>query len=85
MINTQLYLFLIFILNGLIIGLLFDFFRILRKAIKTSDLITCIEDVVFWILTGYLVLYSIFKYNNGELRFYLFLGITLGIIFYLHI
>ena len=56
MINTQVYLFLIFIINGFIIGLLFDFFRILRKAIKTSDFITYIEDALFWILTGFIIL-----------------------------
>ena len=57
MIYTQIYLFTIFLLNGLIIGLLFDFFRILRKAIKTPDVITYIEDALFWILTGFLILY----------------------------
>lgn len=83
MINTELYLFLIFILNGLIIGVLFDFFRILRKAIRTSDLITCIEDIVFWILTGLIILYSIFTYNNGEIRLFMFLAIIIGIILYM--
>ena len=83
MINAQLYLFLIFILNGLLIGLLFDFFRILRKAIKTSDLITCIEDIRFWILTGLIILYTIFTYNNGEIRLFMFMAITIGIILYM--
>ena len=83
MINAQLYLFLIFILNGLLIGLLFDFFRILRKAIKTSDLITCIEDIIFWILTGLIILYTIFTYNNGEIRLFMFMAITIGIILYM--
>ena len=82
MINTQVYLFLIFIINGFIIGLLFDFFRILRKAIKTSDFITYIEDALFWILTGLLILYSIFTYNNGEIRLFMFLAIVLGILLY---
>ena len=31
---NQAYLFLIFVLDGFIIGLLFDFFRILRKTFK---------------------------------------------------
>ena len=38
--NNQAYLFLIFSLNGFIIGVLFDFFRILRKSFKTKDIIT---------------------------------------------
>ena len=52
MVTNQAYLFCIFIINGIIIGILFDFFRILRKTFKTSDLITYIEDSLFWILTG---------------------------------
>lgn len=47
---NQAYLFLIFILNGLLIGILFDFFRILRKSFKTPDFITYIQDICFWIL-----------------------------------
>ena len=85
MITNQAYLFLIFIVNGLIIGFLFDFFRILRKSFKTADFITYIEDIIFWILTGLIVLSSIFIFNNGEIRFFIFLGIALGIILYMTI
>ena len=83
MVTNQAYLFLIFIVNGIIIGLLFDFFRISRRVIKTNDFITYIEDILFWILTGFIVLYSIFIFNNGELRLYMFVGILLGTIFYM--
>ena len=83
MVYTQLQLFFIFLINGLLIGLLFDFFRILRKAMRTADFITYIEDALFWILTGFIILYSIFTYNNGEIRLFMFLAIILGIIIYL--
>lgn len=83
MITNQAYLFLIFVINGLLIGLLFDAFRILRISFKTKDFITYIEDILFWIMTGSLVLYSIFVFNNGEIRFYIFLGIVIGIILYI--
>ena len=82
MIYTQIYLFTIFLLNGLIIGLLFDFFRILRKAIKTPDFMTYIEDTLFWILTGFLILYSIFTYNDGQIRLFMFFAITIGFVLY---
>ncbi len=81
--QNQAYVFLIFILNGLIIGILFDIFRILRKSFKTPDIITYIQDIIFWILSGVILLYSIFKFNNGELRLFIFLGIVLGIILYI--
>ncbi|MBR0490550.1 MAG: spore cortex biosynthesis protein YabQ [Clostridia bacterium] len=85
MVTNQAYLFLIFIVNGLITGFLFDFFRILRKSFKTKDFVTYIEDIVFWILTGFIVLYSIFVFNNGEIRFFIFLGIALGVLLYMTI
>ena len=80
---SQAYLFLIFCINGLLIGLLFDFFRILRKSFKTPDFVTYIEDIVFWFLTGLIILYSIFTFNNGELRGYIFIAIFIGIIIYI--
>lgn len=81
--NNQAYIFAIFVLNGLLIGTLFDIFRILRKSFKTPDFITYIEDVIFWILTGILTLYFVFIYNNGEIRLYIFLGIAIGILLYM--
>ena len=85
MITNQAYLFLIFVINGLIIGFLFDIFRILRISFKTKDFVTYIEDILFWIITGVIVLYSVFVFNNGEIRFFIFLGIIIGIILYMTI
>ena len=83
MVTDQALLFLIFIVNGIIIGLLFDFFRILRRSFKTKDFITYIEDILFWVLTGLLLLYSIFTFNNGEIRLYMLIGAILGCIIYM--
>ncbi len=83
MVENQAYLFLVFSLTGIFIGCLFDFFRILRKLFKTSNLITYIEDILFWILTGIIVLYVIWYFNDGEIRLYLLLGLIMGIIIYI--
>lgn len=83
MVTNQAYLFLIFTINGIIIGLLFDIFRILRRSFKTSDVMTYIQDILFWILTGLILLYSIFTFSNGEIRFYMFLGVFLGCLIYM--
>lgn len=83
MVSNQAYLFLVFIVNGVIIGLLFDFFRIARKVVPTNDFVTYMEDILFWILAGATVLYSIFIFNNGELRLFMFLGIILGAFAYM--
>lgn len=83
MIINQAQLFLIFVVNGILIGLLFDIFRILRKSFKTNDFVTYLEDILFWILTGLILLYSIFIFNNGEIRLYMFLGVLLGCTLYM--
>ena len=83
MVKNQAYLFLVFTINGILIGLLFDIFRILRKSFKTSDMITYIHDILFWILTGLILLYSIFTFSDGEIRFYMFIGIFIGCLIYM--
>ncbi len=83
MVQNQAYLFLIFSLTGVEIGILFDFFRILRRTIKTGNIVTYIQDILFWILTGILVLYNIWYFNNGEIRIYMFLGIIIGTLIYM--
>lgn len=80
---NQAYLFLIFTLNGVFIGLLFDFFRILRKSFKTINLITYIEDIIFWILTGISIIFCMYKFSGGSLRLFMFLGLCFGIILYM--
>ena len=72
---SQEQIFIFFFIIGIIIGIIFDIFRVLRKNIKTPDIITLIEDIIFFVLSGFLVLYSIIKLNNGEIRFYLFIAI----------
>lgn len=83
MVINQAYLFLIFIINGIIIGFIFDFFRIIRKTFKTADIVTYIQDLLFWILTGLIILYSTFTFNNGEIRIFMFVGILIGLILYM--
>lgn len=83
MVNNQGYLFIIFTLDGILIGILFDFFRILRKSFKTKDFVTYIEDICFWVITGIIILYSMCVFCDGELRFFMVLGLLTGIIIYM--
>ena len=80
---NQLTTLLIFFLTGAIIGFVFDFFRILRRSFKTSDLITYIQAILFWLSSGAILLFSIFRFNNGELRGYIFIGTIIGVVAYM--
>ena len=74
---TQLTTFIIFMFVGVLISIIFDIFRIFRKLFKTSDIITNIEDIIFWIITSTIFLIAIFYFNNGEFRGFIFIGISL--------
>lgn len=82
-VNQQLFNLLVFSITGAVIGILFDIFRILRKTFKTPDFVTYIEDILFWILTGMILLFTIFTFNNGQIRVYIFIGLILGFTLYL--
>ena len=69
MAGNQAYLFLMFVLNGVFIAILFDFFRILRKTFKTKNMITYIEDVLFWIITGLSIIFSMYKFSDRRITF----------------
>ena len=83
MVTGQAIIFLIFITIGIIIGIVFDIFRIFRKTFNTPDIVTYIEDIIFWLLTGLIIIYSIFVFNNGEIRLYMFLAVILGCLIYM--
>ena len=73
--NSQIGIFLIYLIAGVLICLLYDICRALRKTVKTPDLVTYIEDTIFWILVAIFLIYLIFVLNSGEIRFFMFIAI----------
>lgn len=79
---NQLYIVMSFFLSGLSIGLLFDIFRVTRKAFKLPNLIIYFEDILFWILTGLIIIGSICICTDGQIRLYMILMIITGALIY---
>ncbi len=75
-------LFGISILLGMIIGCFYDIFEAMRESIKHKTVFIAIEDFVFWIVTTYIVFYTFYKFNYGQLRSYVFMGIFIGLVIY---
>ena len=48
---TQGQIFILFFLLGIVIGSIYDIFRVIRKNFKTSDFVTQIEDIIFLIIS----------------------------------
>ena len=83
MVRNQAFLFLIFTFNGVFIGLVFDFFRILRQGFKTTNFLTYIEDILFWVISGVSIIYSMVNFSNGALRFFMVIGLVIGFVTYI--
>ena len=75
--------FLIFLVLGIIISIIYDIFRIFRKNIKTNYLIISIQDVFFILISGFLFFKSLLVFCAGNIRFYIFLAFLIGILIYI--
>jgi spore cortex biosynthesis protein YabQ len=81
-VQVQMYYFLSTIVAGLFVGIMFDTYRILRGFNTPNKFITAISDLLFWIFAA-LVVFIFFLYtNNGDLRYYTFVGLFLGLFIY---
>lgn len=84
-IRYQFYIFLTSIYAGLLIGLIYDLYRVIRLIFKPGKIIAGIEDLIFWLGLAIIFFYIINKSNWGELRGYIFFGTFMGGIIYLKI
>jgi spore cortex biosynthesis protein YabQ len=82
MIQNQLFSFFIYIIVGILLGFIFDIFRAFRKSVKNTNLATNIEDILFVIISFIIIAMVVQIVSKGELRFYILLGIILGILLY---
>ena len=55
------------------------FFRQIPK--KTNRTFQSISDLLFWIMTGILSFCAVYRYNSGEIRFFLLPAVGIGAFF----
>jgi len=71
------------ILAGVITGILFDLYRVIRGFENPSRVITFIEDILFWVFAGLLVFIFLVYSSYVHVGLYLYLYIALGLYLYL--
>jgi len=82
-VSTQFFAFGVTVLTGVIIGILFDFYRVLRGQKKRPrKLITNLGDLIFWLMATAIAFSCLIFGNWGEVRVYVFIGLLLGLLFY---
>lgn len=82
-ISHQLKLVIFSFLSGVLTGILFDVYRIIRGFEGTNKILTFIEDMLFWIFSSIVVFIFLLFTNYAYIGFYVYLLIALGIYVYL--
>ncbi|MDF2548330.1 MAG: yabQ [Anaerosolibacter sp.] len=81
-VSEQVYVFLATMYGGILIGFIYDLYRILRLIFKPKKIATFIQDLIFWIVISGVAIVVLLFSNSGQLRFYTFLGFAIGSILY---
>jgi spore cortex biosynthesis protein YabQ len=69
--------------GGLVIGILYDLFRLLRLPFHKHRLVTGVIDALFYASAGVIAALTLLYVNSGAPRVYLFAGLALGAFVYI--
>jgi Spore cortex protein YabQ (Spore_YabQ). len=67
---------------GMLLLVIYDLFRILRRVIKHNNFFIALEDIIYWTVCGVLIFHMIYRQNNGIIRGFSILAMVLGMLFY---
>ncbi len=82
-ISNELFTFFKFILIGIVISMIFDFFRAYRKTKKVSNKVVVIQDIMYFCIATTIVTFSIVLFLDSIIRLYVFIAIIIGCLIYL--
>ncbi|HHV63165.1 MAG TPA: spore cortex biosynthesis protein YabQ [Firmicutes bacterium] len=80
--NSQITAFLATVVVGVMIGIFFDFYRVLRGFIQPDALGTAFGDLAFWAIATGIAFGALLSTTWGEVRFYVFMGSAIGFSLY---
>ena len=71
------------IFAGIITGMLFDIYRLLRGFENPKKILTFLEDILFWILASLIAFVFLLLTNYAYMGVYVYMYIALGIYIYI--
>lgn len=81
-INGEFRYLLLCIINGFILSMLYDTFRISRRVFRHKKWLICTEDIFYGIGIGIYLFIINLERNNGTVRVFMFVFLLLGSIIY---
>lgn len=84
LVNTprQLELFGYSLVFGVLLGVLYDVFRIFRLIFLKNKVAVIFQDILFWVIAGFGTFLFFLATNFGHIRFYMLLGMLIGALAY---
>lgn len=82
-VSSQFNLLIFSLLAGILTGVLFDIYRVIRGFKVPNKIVTFIEDTLFWIFTSIIIFIFLLNTNFAYMRGYVYLSIAVGIILYI--
>lgn len=80
--GRQITLFIFSLLSGMLVGIFFDIYRVIRGFEQPGIIITAIQDLLFWILTGIIVFIFMMYTNYAYMSFNVFVYNGIGLFIY---
>ncbi|HEY8892689.1 MAG TPA: spore cortex biosynthesis protein YabQ [Clostridium sp.] len=71
------------LLSGIITGVFFDIYRLIRGFKNPNRFLTIIQDILFWTLTSIVVFTFLMYTNEGYINFYVYVCLIIGVYLYL--
>ncbi|MGD9567990.1 MAG: spore cortex biosynthesis protein YabQ [Sedimentibacter sp.] len=81
---SQEYMLAVSIMGGMILGFIWDIYRLIRHYIKLGGMGTAIGDIVYWLINIYIGVQLIFDLSYGNIRFFILMGFVLGALLYFY-
>lgn len=82
-ISEQFRLVIFSLIAGILTGILFDSYRIIRGFSNVNKIITFVEDTLFWIFTSVVVFIFLLYTNYAYIGMYVYMCIAIGIYLYM--
>lgn len=82
LINVQFIMLVISLGLGALMGFTYDLLRCVRRILNHNLVFLSLEDFLYWFIWTLIVLEAIVRYNYGELRVYIFVGVFVGFLMY---
>lgn len=66
-----------FVFIGILIALVFDFFRAYRKYKKVNYIGVIFQDIIFFLIVSIIIIFSIIYILDSNIRIYIFLAVII--------